>query len=104
MLWRIGFFLLILAAEKLHHAELTVGKRKKDDFPLRRQKILDPLDVYFCVFPARAMAGIDGILEHGKAVLQKLLSEKRCILSVLFCFGREVVIHKYPHDAISVEA
>lgn len=69
LLWRIGPSPFFRSHKEFHVRKLTISYRENDDFSLARKDFFDPFDVNGCIFTAVAMADVDRILQHGKAIL-----------------------------------
>lgn len=51
-----------------------------------------------------AMADVDGVLKHRESVLYQMFAKSSGILALLFCLGRQVEKHHYPHNLIFAES
>ena len=57
------------STKKFHHPKLLVREGEDDDFTFGRKESFHSLDVHLGIFAAAAMAHINGILHHSKAIL-----------------------------------
>ena len=57
-------------------------------------------NVYFGIFKGCTMPNIDGELEHGEAVAQKVFTELGGHFALFFCIRREIEKHQDPHYSV----
>ena len=87
---RLRGWCLLAPRDGDHVAELAVRNLYDGNEPLGRYGLAYPIYMNRAGFIAGAMPDIDGPLHHGEAVLNKILSESRGGLAVLFSFGGEI--------------
>ncbi len=85
----------------LHPCKLFVGELDHPYLAIRWNARADALLMDFGVFLAGAVAEIDGILHHGKAVLEKAFAKVGVLLPSLFGIGREVEENDDPHTTVA---
>ncbi len=91
------------STKKLHHPKLLVRQGENDDLTLGGQESFHAFNMYFGVFAAAAMAHINGILHHGKAILLQVFPELRVVFPVGFGFGWQIKKNEYPQNLILVK-
>lgn len=102
LLWGIRALRFSFSMKKLHPAKLGIGNFENDHLPFGWQKFLYSLFVNSSVFSAAAVACIDAVLDHRKAVQQQTFPKPLVGLLFLFGSGRQIEIDKYPQNPVFV--
>ena len=99
-----GFgFHLFLAMEEFDHPKLLIGNLHNAHLPLFGQGIFGAFYMHGRIFPTGTEPHIDTELEHGKAIVQKILTKLGRILPVRQSLCWQVKKNEYPHATVLVE-
>ena len=90
----------MLAVEQEHVGELLVRNAHDANLSIFRQGALHPPYMHVGILRTRAMAQVNGELKHRETILQQLLAELGCRLTLLLRIGRQIEKHQYPHNSI----
>ena len=102
LLWCVRSLCRFGLVEYFHHAELLIGNGENNNIPRFGQKAFHPFCMYIGVFPAGTTSHINGVLEHGKTILNKALPEQGCSPAFSPCFGGQIKKNHNPHNSICI--
>ena len=85
----------------LHSFKLFVGELADPDFAVGGNAGADAFEVDFSVFFTGAMAVVDGVLHHGKAVFEQVFAEASVAFACFRGVSWEVEEDNEPHGSIS---
>ena len=78
----------LTAAEEFHLPKLLICNGKDAHISILRQSVFNSLDMHIGIFATRAVAKIDGELEHSEPILQEVFAKLCILLAVALCLGR----------------
>ena len=99
---RFGFH-LFLAMEEFDHTKLLIGNLHNAHLPLFGQGIFGAFYMHGRIFATGTEPHIDTELEHGKAIVQEILTKLGRILPIRQSLCWQVKKYEYPHATVLVE-